>query len=501
MNTIYDIEMLKNLAKNVPSGRRQILTNKIPDTPEKVLEIVQDAMSIHELNRAEIFRLTQHYLGVHNIYGRAPVYTSDVNNKITINYAYSIVRDIVGYTFGKAIEYVHKDVSKADKVRELTSILDFEDAPLEDTSTAVWCSICGVGYQCVLASDDYGDNAKTGIKIGTLNPLNTFVVQSYDFKNPIVLSCTYYETKEDKIYTVYTNTGMKYIIKNLDTIDEGTPIATNMPIIMIENNQFRLGDFETALSILDAIDQVGSDSVNDIENFVQSLLVLINASLGDTEQEREENRGNIKKNRLIELHSPQGLQADAKYITQQLNPETTKTVREYLEETLWKVVGIPDRKTRGGGGGDTGDAVKLRDGWADIEVVARNKEKFFRKAKKDELDLIIEILSPINETIKNLKARDIEIKFSRNKNDNMQSKAQSYQTLVATKTIAPQDALDIVDITTNVNEVTERGEKYWNEKAEEEITKQTEQIRQSQQVVEDNNGGRDNGNKESEETK
>ena len=47
------------------------------------------------------------------------------------------------------------------------------------------------------------------------------------------------------------------------------------------------------------------------------------------------------------------------------------------EEAYKQIIGIPDRKTRGGGGGDTGDAVKLRDGWADIEIVARIKEQYF----------------------------------------------------------------------------------------------------------------------------
>ena len=155
------------------------------------------------------------------------------------------------------------------------------------------------------------------------------------------------------------------------------------------------------------------------------------------------------------------MNADAKYITQQLNPETTKALREYLEESLWKIVGIPDRKTRGGGGGDTGDAVKLRDGWADLETLARNKEKFFRKGKKQQLVIILDILSYVNAKLENLRAKDIEIKFSRNKNDNLSTKAQAYSTLIATETLDPRDALDIVDITTNVNEIASRGEKYF----------------------------------------
>ena len=259
---------------------------------------------------------------------------------------------------------------------------------------------------------------------------------------------------------------------------------SGIPITEYENNEFLLGDFETAITILDALNKVASDSVNDVENFVQSLLVLINSTLGDTKEEREETRDNIKRNRLLEIKSPQGLQADAKYITQQLNPETTSELREYLEESLWKIIGIPDRKTRGGGGGDTGDAVKLRDGWADIEVVARNKEKYFRKAKKQQLGIAIELLKVIDKISDKLTVKDIDIKFSRNKSDNLLTKTQAYSVLNSTKTLNPVDALEMVDITTNVNEVIRRGEKYWGDKIENEDNNKIE-VNTESEVIED----------------
>lgn len=39
---------------------------------------------------------------------------------------------------------------------------------------------------------------------------------------------------------------------------------------------------------------------------------------------------------------------------------------------------------------------------------------------------------------------------------------------MATKTVAPEDALNIADMTTDTTEVIRRGEEYWNKKKEEE---------------------------------
>ena len=78
-----------------------------------------------------------------------------------------------------------------------------------------------------------------------------------------------------------------------------------------------------------------------------------------------------------------------------------------------------------------------------------------------QLKTILEILQKINKIDKSLKVRDIDIKFSRNKSANILTKAQSFQTLNETHQLDPVDALEFVDITTNVNEVIRRGQEYW----------------------------------------
>lgn len=123
--------------------------------------------------------------------------------------------------------------------------------------------------------------------------------------------------------------------------------------------------------------------------------------------------------------------------------------------------------------------MKLRDGWADIEIVARVKESYFKMAKRKQVAVIIEIMKKLNEVNKDFKVSDLDIKFSRNKTDNLQSKAQSYSTFIGTKTISPEDGLEMCDVTTDVVEVAERGKKYWQKVAEENIQKQQELMKQS----------------------
>lgn len=167
-----------------------------------------------------------------------------------------------------------------------------------------------------------------------------------------------------------------------------------------------------------------------------------------------------------------------------------QNLREYLEEAYKTIIGIPDRKTRGGGGGDTGDAVKLRDGWADIEIVARIKESYFKIAKKKQIAVAIKILQLLGLARIDFKTIDLDVKFTRNKNDNLQTKAQAFSTLHGTKTLDPADSLEMCDMTTDVVEVIDRGKKYWEEVAE----KNLELQKRTQELLKQNNGENNSSN-------
>ena len=88
------------MSGDVTFGRKRIYTEK-EITEGNIKEILNDALSVHNQNVAEMELLIQYYLGNQQILKRNTPYTSNVNNKIILNYAQSVVRDIVGYTFGK----------------------------------------------------------------------------------------------------------------------------------------------------------------------------------------------------------------------------------------------------------------------------------------------------------------------------------------------------------------------------------------------------------------
>lgn len=516
-------------------GRKKIYTNyinkeqvgdemagfKVLDD-DNIIRALNLALKTHYQNAYEIRFLRDYHNGAQSIFNRVKDIRPDVDNKVVINYASTFTRDIIGYTFGKPMQYVarrtdNEDINGSNPIKEEVRLLndyaELNDKPSSDQEKATDCSIFGISHRGVFPARTESEDEAPYYYLN-LDSECTFVAYSSQLRRDPVFAVTYTksggENEDDYVLmTVYTMSkiymfkipfssttdynGYIGVMVDKSHLVNGYPKPNPLgvlPIVECENNQFRMGHWETAITLMDAINKVGSDSVNDVEQFVNAILVAINAEF--TEKQME----NVKTNKYAEIKSPQGLNADLKYIQAQLDGTSVEQLRQYLEDSLRAVVGIPDRKTRGGGGGDTGDAVKLRDGWADMEVVARTTETFNKKSEKKELRVILKILRDLKK-ISKTSMINVDIKYPRNKTDNLNSKVTAMSTMLGTQTMAPVDVLDIVDITSDNTEVIERGEEYWKKKKQENFEEQQRQLQLAKQMSEgDDTTTREGGNKD-----
>lgn len=451
----------------ITKGRKRIFTDKEVNR-ENIINILNESLSIHNENVSESKKLIDIYLGDQEILKRQETDMSNINNKVVLNYAFSSERDIIGYTFGKDVEIIPSSGKHRRDIKKILDIMEYENTTTVDLEAALMTGITGLGYYYTLPSKEIRSDYMPDIPIQlhAADIFKTFVVRSNDIGNPVVLSVSYRSDKKYTYFTCYTD-NLIYKIKSLgvnmvSSLNYEIKVEENVlglnPIVPIENNCFLLGDFEVCITLFNAINTIASDSVDDVENVIKSLLVLLGAEL------EEEEVPKVKKNRILQLLGTPGVNLDAKFIYQQLDAQGIKDLREYFEEAYKIILGIPDRKTRGGGGGDTGDAVELRDGWADIEIVARLKEQYLKIAKKKQLAIVIKILQLLGYISKNVKLQDLTVKYPRNKNNNIVSKAQAFSTLHGTKALALEDELAITNLTTDITETAERGEHYWNSK-------------------------------------
>lgn len=452
----------KSILGNINYGRQRIILDYKDINSGNIFTVMQKALGIHNKNARDCDYLINYFLGDQDILNRiGNSDSSSINNQTVVNFAFPITREIVGYTFGNPVEFLPRDISFEDDVNTLSDIYDYETNYYTDICSEIYCSICGVGYQITLPSPDISKDSTPDIPIiySYLDPRNTFIVQSNDIGNPTILSCHYVTNNVtgQKDYTCYTDK-YKFTFSNMDknTLKVEPNVLGVNPITLVENSLFLTGDWEQAIAVMNATNQVASDSLNDIEGMIKSLLVILGAEFEDEDTGIDK----IKKNRVLTLTKGNGDVAnlDAKFIAPQLDSSSVENIRKYLEDARNVITGIPDRSGNSSGG-DTGMAVINRDGWTDVEIVARLKELFYKKAKKQQLGVGLKILKNLGLISDNIKVMDIDLSIGRHTTDNLQTKTQAFSTLVATGELATIDCLELSNLTNKTREMVERGKK------------------------------------------
>ena len=484
MEFIHDPQLNKDY---VFLGRRVIYTSHTKDEINKntIPSIVSGAMSRHLCNRGEIKYLFRYFRGYQPILDRVKLIRPDVNNRIVINNAYSIVRNATGYFLGEPIQYTAKLEDDSENVQKLNAYMDSENKSYEDMSIGNSASICGTAYRLV-AVDDSGEEDEAPFEIPTLEPQNTFVIYSTEAGHEPLLGVTYSPILNDDgsvigtnyivydgVYQyVYSVKGVGSVIKPEDLAGEPKPhFLGSVPIVEYPNNEWRIGDFESVMIILNAINKLNSDRVNSVEQIVNSILVFIGCHLKTAAENKAANQGTtsdldrLKEELAIELPSADGKTADVKYVNSNVNQNEAETLAQTLIDYVYAITGIPDRKgNASGGSSDTGDAVYLRDGYQSLEVVARVKERNFKKAERQTLRMVCKILKTFDGI--DLKPMQVDVKFIRNRTNNLVNKSQALSNLHSTGVFSPEDEIQLIGVTDDPKGMAQRGQAYKDSQAE-----------------------------------
>ena len=178
-----------------------------------------------------------------------------------------------------------------------------------------------------------------------------------------------------------------------------------------------MGAFETVIPLLDSINNVQSNRIDGIEQFIQSLMVFYNCQLGDDKQGNPITPAYIREAGAIFLKSIGQDKADLKILSEQLDQTQTQVLVDYLYQQVLTICGMPSTTKGGTSTSDTGAAVLYRDGWYQADTVARNTEDLFKESNRRFDAVFIKILN--QKTDLNVVLSDFELKFVRNETANI----------------------------------------------------------------------------------
>lgn len=409
-------------------GRRVIYTDEKNITSQNIRAVLNRARPFHDANRDEIEYLYNYYKGKQPILGRTKLIRPEIANIIIENRANEIVSFKVGYLLGEPLQYVSRSGAPevTESINTLNEFIFAEDKAYKDKELADWFTIAGTAYRMILP-DKRGQEDESPFEIYTLDPRNTFVVYRNHFDKEPMMGVTMTRMEDSTVqYSIYTK-NRYYEIKG-DKIVEDTPHALGaIPIIEYPANGERLGAFEPVLPLLDAINEVASNRIDGVEQFIQSLLMFKGVNIDSDELMALRDQGGI-------VVPPDG---DVKYLIQELNQMQTQTLVDHMYDTVLTICGMPNRNG-GLSTSDTGAAVIMRDGWSAAEGRAKNSEEMFKVSEKKFLRLAIDISNGLKKV--DLKLADIDIRFTRRNYENILEKSQVFIMLLSNDMVHPKYA-------------------------------------------------------------
>ena len=444
-------------------GRRVITTSESTITADNVLAVLSDAFTTHEANRTEIEYLYNYYKGQQPILNRVKEIRPEICAKITENRANAIVAFRVGYTVGKPVQYVStvSEDSVSDAIAKLNDLMRKAGKPSKDKQLVEWQMICGTGYRMVLASES--TKARVPFEIYTPDPRNAFVIYRNDVGQTPLAGVYYTEDKnQNRTFYVYTSLGEYFEIEGWQNSVVRVHSAYRLdgiPIVEYPLNNARLGAFEVVLPLLDSLNDLQSNRLDSVSQFVQSLLVAYNCEFPE-----DMTANTIREAGMVVLKSIGDYKADLKVISETLNQDQIETLKRDILDAINEIVGMPSQ-----GNGSTGDssnngAVILKNGWQGAETRAQDFEMMFREPEQKTLDLAVGICNSVLDGFE-LDPNNVDVKFTRRNYEDILSRSQTLITMLNNDKIHPQCAYEASGMFIDTQDAYNMGMDWYNAQA------------------------------------
>lgn len=362
----------------------QIALKEWPDIEKLIVKIVQ----YHETQLLPHYQKLEDYFNAEtDILDVKKDDPSQPNNQLVNDYAGYITSVHAGYFIGSPVKYTADEAHK-DEMEKIQTVLDLSDEPAHNLYIAAEAGHKGHAFELVY------QNEKKETRFTKLDAKQVVMVYDDKIDPEPMFALRYYKSadimtdeKEDKKYVeLYTRSYIVHIelikskILGVPTVEEN--LFLEVPVIEYKNNEYRRGDFENVMSLINGYDSATSDEMNDIDYFSDAYLILKN--LGGTD---DEDIADMKKQRIIYIEND----GDARFLTKDGNNQQTENMKKTLNENIHKFSHTPDLRDENFANNVSGVAMKFKL-WG-LEQQTTFKEAAFRKALMKRIKLITTIMN------------------------------------------------------------------------------------------------------------
>ena len=347
------------------TGRRPIETPETEINRANVLKVVMGkAESIHLLNKNEIRFLHNYYLGSQPVLHRTKEYHAEITNRIVENHANECVGFYTGYMSGTPCSYVRSETATGDgeEIARLSNALQYEGKDALDRRLWQWMLECGQGYRIVLPDKGYSGNYpdETPLLVDVPDPDMAYVIYNSGIGHKPIANVLHiprnYQNDLNDLICVYTPNQYFEIDNGKVTKSESHSLGM-LPMVEYKLNPERMGLFEPAIPVLDAINDLESNRLDGVAQFIQSIMVFTNCLVDKDALDQ------VKELGAMCLKSTSGLPASVSQIANELDQQQSQTLLDSMLNVYRSLTAMPSATGSENATSDNVGAVIVRNGW------------------------------------------------------------------------------------------------------------------------------------------
>lgn len=407
-NTMYFQDLVKG-----NYGRKIAYTDAELITADNVVKIIGQCIGVFYGNKSAIRYLWRYYKGDQPVLYRTKISNEDITNKILENHAYEIVQFKVGQTYGEPVQFISRKDDDAinNAVDELNDFMTDANKQEKDIKSGEWQSATGTAFKAIQSKE-----GEIPFRITAPTPMNTFIIYNRTTEEPM-LAVQELKDEDGRYYKLAFSETMSFKIVNSNVVSSKLHTYGGIPIVEYPNNHERISDIELVISMLDAINNMQSNRMDGIEQFVQSWIKFVNCNVD------EEEFAKMKMNHALVVKSTnKENKSDVEIMTQELNQTQCQVAKDDLWDNALSILAIPTKQSNTGG--DTQGAVELRNGWDFSKTRAKLKDPIVKSSEKRLAAVVLNTLRVAGNDLK-LSIRDFEVQINHSPQDNMYTKAQT----------------------------------------------------------------------------
>lgn len=360
-------------------------------------DVLKYCIEQHQKELVRLQKLSDYYDGKHEVLERKLENENAKNVKVMVNNAKYTTDMNVGFLVGNPISY------SAGKDKNIDPVLDtYEDMDVvsHDTELEKDLSVFGIALELIYLRTVPGNDKETEIRIKVIDPRGVFLVTDDTIEKNSLFAVHYYEKfgLDGKsigwLITVYTpNNNISHKAKDLTlkdmTINKAKPqYFGGVQVIEYRNNEEKQGDFEQAISLIDAYNALQSDRISDKEAFIDALLIIYGFSL----------EGSVSDG-MIEAPGKGDDGAAVEWLTKTFDESQIQLLSKSIEDNIHKVTYVPNMNDENFAGNISGEAMKYK--LFGLLQLMSIKSRYMTKGLRQRLQLVANMI--------NLKGENIDV--------------------------------------------------------------------------------------------